>query len=190
MSLDLRQMRPAQLATVLNSTRLGEVTSEPRVRRNAVRAGLRAGDGSRVNVLAYGAWLVIAWHTQAVGSGGTTPLSGYEALKERARARNAELSAAGRDIGNLPEVVDPERKVRALADFQVFAEEYFPHTFNLAWSPDHLKAIGRIEDAVLRGGLYACAMPRGSGKTVLAKTACIWAMLVGRHPHRQRRIPC
>ena len=179
MSLDLRQMRPAKLATVLNSTRLGEVTSEPRVRRNAVRAGLRAGDGSRVNVLAYGAWLVVTWHAQVVGSGGATPLSGYEGMKERARARNAKLSAAGRDIGDLPEVVDPERKERALAGFRVFAEEYFPHTFYLAWSPDHLKAMGRIEDAVLRGGLFAYAMPRGSGKTVLAETACIWAMLVG-----------
>jgi hypothetical protein len=52
MSLDLRQMRPAQLAALLNSIRLGEVTSEPRIRRKVVRAGLRAGDGSRANVLA------------------------------------------------------------------------------------------------------------------------------------------
>ena len=32
-------------------------------------------------------------------------LTGYEAMKERARARNAELSETGRDIGELPEVV-------------------------------------------------------------------------------------
>jgi hypothetical protein len=39
--------------------------------------------------------------------------------------------------------------------------------------------IAKIETAVLRGGLFAMAMPRGSGKTTLAETACIWAMLTG-----------
>jgi len=173
-------MRPGRLAGLLNSTRLGEVTSEGRVRRNIVRGGLRVGDSTRVNVLAYAAWLVALWHARrGPGAGEGGGLAGYEVMKERARARNAALSAAGRDIGELPVVVDPDRKARACADFRVFCEAYFPHTFYLAWSPDHLKAIARIEDAVLRGGLYAYAMPRGSGKTVLAETACIWAILLG-----------
>ena len=60
-----------------------------------------------------------------------------------------------------------------------FCEAYFPETFSLPWSPDHLKVIAKIETAVLRGGLFAMAMPRGSGKTTLAETACIWAMLTG-----------
>jgi hypothetical protein len=55
MSIDLKIMRPGKLAGLLNSTRLGEVTSEPRVRRNIVRAGLRVGDSTRVNVLGYAA---------------------------------------------------------------------------------------------------------------------------------------
>ena len=49
----------------------------------------------------------------------------------------------------------------------------------MPWSGDHLKVIAKIETAVLRGGLFAMAMPRGSGKTTLAETACIWAMLTG-----------
>jgi hypothetical protein len=179
MSIDLRQLKPGRLAALLNSTRLGEVTSEPRVRRNIVRAGMRASDGSQVNVLAYAAWLLSAWHAQASRVDGVGGLGRYEAMKEQARARNAALSAAGRDIGKMPEVVDPERKARALGSFRYFCEAYFPHTFYLAWSNDHLRAIARIEDAVLRGGLFAYAMPRGSGKTVLAETACIWAMLIG-----------
>ena len=89
----------------------------------------------------------------------------YEALKERARARNAALSLAGRDIGELPAVVDPERKAQAASDFRFFCETYFPLTFHLPWSPDHLKVIAKIEQAVLHGGLFAMAMPRGSGKT-------------------------
>lgn len=45
-----------------------------------------------------------------------------------------------------------------------------------------LKVIAKIEQAVLRGGLFAMAMPRGSGKTTICECACIWAVLNG---HRQ-----
>lgn len=103
----------------------------------------------------------------------------YEKVKERARARNAALALAGRDIGELPGVVDPERKERAASDFQFFCESYFPLTFHLQWSPDHVRVISRIEEAVMHGGLFAMAMPRGSGKSVTAETACIWAVLYG-----------
>ncbi len=58
----------------------------------------------------------------------------------------------------------PERKQRAERDFRFFCESYFPFTFHLAWSPDHLKVIAKVEEAVLHGGLFAMAMPRGSGK--------------------------
>ena len=52
-------------------------------------------------------------------------------------------------------------------------------TFTLPWSRDHVTAIGKYEDAVLRGGLFALAMPRGSGKTSLAEAAALWAILIG-----------
>ncbi|MBC8351450.1 MAG: phage terminase large subunit family protein [Planctomycetes bacterium] len=42
--------------------------------------------------------------------------------------------------------------------------------------------IGKIEQAVLRGGLFAMAMPRGSGKTTICECGCIWAALNG---HRE-----
>ena len=42
--------------------------------------------------------------------------------------------------------------------------------------------IAKIEQAVLEGGLFAMAMPRGSGKTTLCETACLWALLYG---HRE-----
>jgi hypothetical protein len=35
---------------------------------------------------------------------------------------------------------------------------------------------------VLRGGLFAMAMPRGSGKSTISECACIWAVLYG---HRE-----
>lgn len=96
--------------------------------------------------------------------------------------RSAERSYIGRDIGPIPAVVDPARKAAAERDFRLFCESYFPNLFTLAWSDDHLKVIERIETAVLRGSLFAMAMPRGSGKTTLSFVVCLWAMLYG---HRQ-----
>ncbi|MEY3231505.1 MAG: hypothetical protein RL689_1594, partial [Planctomycetota bacterium] len=63
-----------------------------------------------------------------------------------------------------------------------FCETYFGQTFHLKWSDDHLKVIAKIEQAVLEGGLFAMAMPRGSGKTSLCEVACLWALLYG---HRE-----
>lgn len=100
-------------------------------------------------------------------------------MKERARARNVRLSAAGRDIAPLPEIAHPRRRGRANKSFRAFCETYFPATFYLPWSPDHLKVMAKIERAVLRGGLFALAMPRGDGKTSLCEAACLWAILTG-----------
>jgi len=172
---DPRKLRPSDLARLLNSTPLGTVISDRQLRRHRNRAGFRIGDARHVDLFRYVAWLVLLRHGQPEDDG----LTGYDAMKERARARNAAISVSGRDIGEVPAVVNPERKEKASADFQLFCEEYFPHIFTLPWSKDHLKVIGKIEDAVLRGGLFANAMPRGSGKTTLAETACIWAMLIG-----------
>ena len=163
------------LTRMLNSTPLGEVVSERQLRRHRNRAGYRIGDEKHVDLFRYAAWLAWLRHNPAPEK----PPADYEAMKEAARARNAELSAIGRDIGEIPQVVDPQRKARAETDFRFFCEAYFPQTFSLPWSDDHLKVIAKIEQAVLRGGLFAMAMPRGSGKTSLAETACIWAMLTG-----------
>ncbi len=163
------------LTRMLNSTPLGEVISERQLRRHRNRAGYRIGNDKHIDLLRYAAWLVWSRHNPQPER---EPLD-YEAVKEAARARNAELSATGRDIGELPAVVDPQRRARAATDFRFFCESYFPQTFCLPWSDDHLKVISKIETAVLRGGLFAMAMPRGSGKTTLAETACIWALLTG-----------
>ena len=175
MAFDPRHLRPSVLTRMLNSTPLGEVVSERQLRRHRNRAGFRIGNDKEVDLFRYAAWLAVLRHYP-------TPEkqpADYEEMKEAARARNAALSALGRDIGPIPEVVDPERKLRAATDFCFFCEQYFPQTFCLPWSPDHLKVMGKIEQAVLEGGLFALAMPRGSGKTSLAETACMWALLTG-----------
>jgi len=172
-AIDVRRLRPADLCMLLNSS--GEVINERQLYRHRTRAGFRIGDARHVDLFRYVAWLVELRH-QPRPEADADP---YGSIKERARARNAALSLAGRDIGELPDVVNPERKKRASRDFRFFCESYFPFTFHLAWSPDHLKVIAKIERAVLEGGLFAMAMPRGSGKTSICECACIWAVLNG-----------
>jgi hypothetical protein len=172
---DPRKLRPSELCRLLNSTPLGEVINERQLHRHRTRAGLRIGDARFVDLLRYAAWLVELRHAPKPEPDGDP----YEKLKDRARARNVALAIAGRDIGELPNVANTERKRRAASDFRFFCDSYFPLTFHLPWSPDHLKVIGKIEQAVLRGGLFAMAMPRGSGKTTICECACIWAVLYG-----------
>ena len=178
MAIDPKKLRPTELVRLLNSTPLGEVISERQLLRHRSRAGFRIGDDRHVDLFRYVAWLVDQRHSPRP----PRREADYEALKERARARNAAMSLAGRDIGEIPEVVNPERRARAESDFRFFCETYFPAAFTLPWSPDHLKVIAKIERAVLTGGLFAHAMPRGSGKTTLTTVACVWAILIGACP--------
>ncbi|MDZ4848087.1 MAG: terminase gpA endonuclease subunit [Pirellulaceae bacterium] len=175
MARDPRKLRPSELCRLLNSTPLGEVISERQLYRHRQRAGNRIGDGKTVDLLRYCAWMHQVRHAPKLHSN----VDPYERMKESARARNAALALAGRDIGELPSVVDTGRKDRASRDFQFFCESYFPLTFHLAWSHDHFKVISKIENAVLHGGLFALAMSRGSGKSSLAECACVWAVLYG-----------
>ena len=107
--------------------------------------------------------------------------AGYERHKQQAAARQRQQTLAGKEIGDIPPVVNPKRKARAETDFRFFCEQYFPQTFDMAWSRAHLPVLDKIERAVLKGGLFAMAMPRGSGKSSLCETACLWALLYGHH---------
>ncbi len=176
MAIDPSKLKPSDLTRLLNSTSLGTVIDDRQLYRHRQRAGFRISpDGRTVNLFKYLAWLVDERH----GPQPEQTARDYEAMKEAARARNAALSAAGRDIGELPEVVDPERREQCRTSFREFCDAYFPQTFHLEWSDDHLRVIAKIEQAVLHGGLFAMAMPRGSGKSSLAECACLWAMLYG-----------
>jgi hypothetical protein len=101
--------------------------------------------------------------------------TGYERHKEQARARQADLSRSGRDIGRPPPIADVGRRERCRHSLRLFCETYNPRAFYLGWSPDHLSALARIEEAALHGALYAFAMPRGSGKTAICRMGALWA---------------
>ena len=183
MPLTPTNMRVVDVARLLNSTEQGFVLPQARLYRQVNRVGFRisaAENPRNINLLKYIAWMFDQKHSPQEEPRSTART--YEERKEAERQRNAAQSLAGRDIAPIPEVVNPERKTACERNFQLFCETYFPDTYALAWSADHIKAIERIETAVLRGGLFALAMPRGSGKSTLTETAALWAMLYG---HRE-----
>jgi len=107
--------------------------------------------------------------------------SAYSRQRDRSKARSAALTLAGQDIGAIPPITNHVRRAQADRDFRFFCETYFPHLFTLAWSPDHLRVIQKIERVVKERDTLAVAMPRGSGKTTLCLTAVLWAVLSGQH---------
>lgn len=180
MAMDLRALSPTELVRLLNSTPAGTVVNAAKVHRQMNEAGLRItapGDPRKVNLAKYVAWLARQRDKPA-----PTVVS-YEERKAREAERNRALSRAGRDIGPPPPVEDPDRRGQCSENFRCFCETYFPGAFYLAWSDDHLRVIEKIERAVIDGGLFAFAMPRGSGKTSLARISGLWAILYGYRPY-------
>ncbi len=103
----------------------------------------------------------------------------YKSQKAKASDRQRQKTREGQDIGKLPRVMNPRRKKKCRASLRAFCDSYLKARFQWAWCADHLKMIAKLETAVLKGGMFTFAMPRGSGKTSLAEAAAIWALLYG-----------
>lgn len=93
--------------------------------------------------------------------------------------RSRDASASVREIGPLPPVKNKARRARGKGSLLEFCRAYFPGRFKLAFSAGHLTAIERLQTITDSGGLFALAMPRGSGKTTLAEVAVLRAVLYG-----------
>ena len=103
----------------------------------------------------------------------------YAVMKERASERVRAISASGREIGELPDIVNPERREACRRNLQLFCESYQPESYTLGWSKDHPKVFRVAQRAAIEGGLFALAMPRGSGKTTITESVVIWASVYG-----------
>lgn len=171
--LNLQSLRPAVLMRLLNTAGFGTVLTEHRLRRHRNRAGYVIGTEKTVNLFKYAAWLTHEFFREKPQA------KDYFEKKRQQNLKSLEAVRAAQDIGQIPETVNPLRKKLAIDSFKVFCETYFSEVFYLPWSPDHLRVIDKIERAVRNGGLFALAMPRGSGKTVLCQTAVVWAALSG-----------
>lgn len=186
MAIDVKRILPAELIRLLNSTAMGQVITERRLYRHRQQAGLRIGDGRRVNLPRYAAWLIDRLSSAGEVSGvddQERKAQQYEAHKRRAAKRQADIAESGQEIGPPPPVVDADRREKCRNSFRLFCETYLRAWFYMGWSKDHLKAIKKIEMAVLEGRLFALAMPRGGGKTTLCLAAVIWAAVYGHHQY-------
>ena len=106
-----------------------------------------------------------------------------EAIERRRRGtleRGRQTTAAGADIGEIPKVVDPDRKSRCRESLKSFLVEYFPYSTGMSpFSDDHERVIGRIQDCILRGGRFVNAVYRGFAKSTISENALLWAILYG-----------
>lgn len=177
MPIDIQRLTPTELVRLLNSTPQGTVISAPQLHRQMDRAGYRIGDGRTINFLRYTSWLAKEFH-----KGADRPTYQDRMRRQAEREKFATMTAS--DIAPIPDVANPERRAAATARLQVFCETYFQRVFyRLPWSDDHIRVLGLIEKCILDGGLFAFAMPRGSGKTTLARMAGLWAILTGARPY-------
>ena len=60
----LDRLRPSEAVRLLNSTSLGIVTSERQLYRDRQRAGFRIGDGRRIDLIRFVAWLAEQRHSR------------------------------------------------------------------------------------------------------------------------------
>jgi len=85
--------------------------------------------------------------------------------RDREATRSRALSAGAREVGPLPPVQNQARRDATRLDLREFCTTYFPGIFFLKFSPDHERVIAKLQTAILTGGLFAMALPRGGGKT-------------------------
>lgn len=74
---------------------------------------------------------------------------------------------------------DPARRARGLESLQAFEKIYFPRRFRLPFADIHTATNQRMQTCTDEGGLFACALPRGTGKTAIAEVAVIRAVVYG-----------
>ena len=171
--LDPNKLTRNELVQIVNSTALGAVLTRARLDRQMNRAGRRWHDGQYIRLPEYVRWLA--------AEADRPPEPKPDARGADLARKNAATYRA-QNIAPIPEVADPARRAKACADFRYFCETYFASALYRAWSDDHLRVIEQIERAVKEGGLFAFAMPRGSGKTTLARLSALWAILGGYRP--------
>jgi hypothetical protein len=92
--------------------------------------------------------------------------------------RSRERTKKGSAIGEIPKCANPERRAACAADPVLYATTYFPRsTGKYPMSEDHLGMYANIELAILEGGQFANAFPRGFGKSTNVEVICLWAAM-------------
>ena len=90
-----------------------------------------------------------------------------------------ENRRAGERDTSIPEVVDPRRRRKAERDIFFALATYFPDKFTDPFTEDQREMVRSIMQRARHGGDQAIAAPRGGGKTVIAESVIIMAVLTG-----------
>jgi hypothetical protein len=107
------------------------------------------------------------------------PYTDYEQTKKHARERSKRISQAGREIESIPPILNVQRRRKCKRDLKQYITEYFKPKFDKPFGKNHLEYIKAVQSSILFSGNIAIGMPRGSGKTTIAKAAAHWAIVYG-----------
>jgi hypothetical protein len=97
---------------------------------------------------------------------------GDDRSEDATRKRNKRSESARIDI---PQCVNPARRLRCLADPELFLRTYMPKKFRQPFGKVHSRIIQTIHDRATTGGKKAVAAPRGRGKSTIVKGMLIYA---------------
>jgi hypothetical protein len=98
--------------------------------------------------------------------------------RQAVHSRHKTLATA--DIGELPKIRRKSLRESCKLDLHRFLTKCFPESTGLKpFSEDQVAAVKNLEEAILRGGRLAQALPRGFAKTAIAVRAAIWAVVYG-----------
>lgn len=157
------------LATLINSAKPGTITPRQvqyHLETSTFPLGTKSG---RYSLLFYAAWL-----RRLLADGRHLKTAGRESADIMRERR-----ALARDIGPIPEIVNPDRREKCRLDPAAFGRTYLRATFSLPFSKTHLKVIARGKRSVLRREKYALGVFRGFGKSSLAELFVLWGALYG-----------
>ena len=105
-----------------------------------------------------------------------TPFSKRNWQAKKSRAEQVAVS----DIGDIPPIVNEQRKAECGESLELFLQQYFPNSTGISpFSDDHKRVIARMQNCILRGGRQVNAVYRGFAKTSISTNAAIWAVGYG-----------
>ena len=108
--------------------------------------------------------------------------SAGQAHRDRQAQKSREQSKAVADIGDIPEITDPERREACKGDPELFAKTYFSHVPYGVFMPIedmHREILHDFDEVALHGGSVSIAAPRSGGKTTCAIISIIRAQVYG-----------
>jgi hypothetical protein len=164
MATDPRKLKPGELCRLLNSTPLGEVLGDRRLREQRARAGLRIGDGPTIDLFRYAAWLA-----DEVGELAPSAPAGDEAQRyqhyrtipqkhwiamscRQAKVLNEQAQRYGLPFGGA--VIDLTQLARALHDFLATHARRLAHYHAAAGEGDGDDEAGADNLELYRGERY------------------------------------